>query len=43
MGAASIPMGIAKATEFLKQDCNVIDVVDRDIYGRESLIRIEKC
>jgi hypothetical protein len=35
--------GIIKALEFIKKGSNIIDVIDRDVFGRESIIRVEKC
>jgi len=43
MGAANIAMGIAKGIELFSSEIAIIDLLDRDVYGRESLIRIEKC
>lgn len=43
LGASNLFLGISKGVERLKSDCSIIDIVDRDIYGRESLVRIEKC
>lgn len=43
MGPANLFLGIIKAIEFINQDAHVVYIVDRDVYGRESLIRLEKC
>lgn len=42
MGASNIILSLIKGIEFLKGKYQTIDILDRDIYGRESLIRIEK-
>ncbi|MBL7897181.1 MAG: hypothetical protein JNJ99_01515, partial [Crocinitomicaceae bacterium] len=43
MGCSNIGSGIIKAVELLNSGFMSADVIDRDIYGRESSIRIEKC
>jgi len=43
MGVSNIILSLIKGIEFLKGKYQKIDILDRDIYGRESLIRIEKC
>lgn len=43
LGPSNIILSLIKGIDFLKEGCQKIDVLDRDIYGRESLIRIEKC
>ena len=43
MGVSNIVLSLIKGIEFLKKKYQKIDILDRDIYGRESLIRIEKC
>jgi hypothetical protein len=41
LGSSSLFIGIALGIESFDENIRVIDIVDRDIYGRESLIRIE--
>jgi hypothetical protein len=43
MGCSNIGSGIIKAIELLKSGIKSVDVLDRDIYGRESVIRVEQC
>tara|TARA_B100000768_G_scaffold127486_1_gene118104 strand:+ start:15184 stop:16200 length:1017 start_codon:yes stop_codon:yes gene_type:complete len=43
LGASSIPLGIIQGIKYVQEGSNVVDIVDRDLYGRESLIRIERC
>ncbi len=43
VGPANLLAGIIKAIEFINQNAHTVDVFDRDVYGRESLIRLEKC
>jgi hypothetical protein len=43
LGVASLLIGITYAIQKLSDTIQVIDIVDRDVYGRESLIRVEKC
>lgn len=43
LGSSNIILSLIKGIGLLKEGCQIIDVLDRDIYGRESLIRIEKC
>ena len=43
MGPSNLILGIIKGVDFLKNGICIVDIVDRDIYGRESLVRIEKC
>ena len=43
MGASNILMGILHGTAKFSSNLRIIDVVDRDLYGRESLVRIKKC
>lgn len=43
MGAANLPIGIIQGIESFSDEIKCVDVVDRDVYGRESLIRITKC
>ncbi len=41
LGVANLSAGIIKGVEKLRLGSSIIDIVDRDIYGRESLVRIE--
>ena len=43
LGASSIPLGIIEGIKHIQGGSDVIDIIDRDLYGRESLIRIERC
>lgn len=43
LGASNMLLGIIKGVESFNDNCNIIDILDRDIFGRESLVRIEKC
>lgn len=43
MGPTNIIAGIIKAAQKIEDGAEIIDVLDRDIYGRETMIRIEKC
>ena len=43
MGPSNIFFGIIKAIEFIQEGSAIIDIVDRDVFGRESIIRVEKC
>lgn len=43
LGSSNVIIGIAKAAEFIQGGIEKVDIVDRDIYGRESLIRVERC
>lgn len=43
LGSSNIILSLIKGIEFLNDGHKIIDVLDRDVYGRESLIRIEKC
>ena len=43
LGAANIVLGIIKGIKQLSYQTKIIDIIDRDVYGRESLVRIEKC
>ena len=43
LGAASSLLGIIEGVEKLKTATATVHVVDRDIYGRESIIKIKKC
>ncbi|MGB0390473.1 MAG: hypothetical protein ACPGD5_02815 [Salibacteraceae bacterium] len=43
MGPSNVVFGIIKAVNFIEEGAQVVDVLDRDVFGRESLIRIEKC
>lgn len=42
MGSSNLIMGMIKGINLLKE-IPFVDIVDRDVYGRESHIRIEKC
>lgn len=41
LGPVNILHGINKGVELLKQGAQVVDIIDRDIYNRESWVRIE--
>ena len=43
MGPSNVFFGIIKAIKLIEGNCKIVDVLDRDIFGRESVIRIEKC
>ncbi len=43
MGPANIVLGLIKGIKSLSDEVKTVDVIDRDVYGRESLIRVEKC
>jgi hypothetical protein len=43
LGAANISLGISKGINSFSKTIKTVDIIDRDIYGRESLIRIEQC
>ena len=43
LGASSIPLGIIQGIKYIQGGSDVVDIIDRDLYGRESLVRIEKC
>lgn len=43
LGASSIPLGIIEGIKDIQVGLDVVDIIDRDLYGRESLIRIERC
>lgn len=43
LGPSNVFFGIIKALEFIQKGSNIIDVIDRDVFGRESIIRVEKC
>lgn len=43
MGPSNVLFGIIKAIDFIAEGSQIIDVLDRDIFGRESLIRVERC
>jgi len=43
MGPANIILGLIKGIKSLSDDIKTVDVIDRDVYGRESLIRVERC
>ncbi len=43
MGPSNIIMSIIYCLTKLSKEFQTIDIIDRDLFGRESLIRIEKC
>lgn len=43
LGSCNLFIGIILALEKLSDKIRIIDIVDRDIYGRESLVRVELC
>ncbi len=43
MGSANLMMSLAKGIGLFNGEIQHIDLLDRDIYGRESLIRLKKC
>lgn len=43
MGPSNIFFGIIKAVKLIEEGCQIVDVLDRDVFGRESVIRVEKC
>jgi len=43
LGASNIILSVIKAIQLINKDHQIIDVLDRDVFGRESLIRIERC
>jgi hypothetical protein len=43
MGSANLMIGLAKGVELMNGSIQQVDLLDRDIYGRESLIRLKKC
>jgi hypothetical protein len=36
-------MGIVNGIQLLNEGIPYVDIVDRDLYGRESHVRINKC
>lgn len=42
MGAANVINSVIRGIQLLEKGYNKIDIVDRDIYGSESFVRIEK-
>ena len=43
LGVSNLTFGIIQGIKHIENGFKIIDVLDRDIYGRESLIRIESC
>lgn len=45
LGASSINIGIISALEIFKKEphCQSVDIINTDPYGRESLIKVERC
>ena len=43
LGVSNIIFGIIEGIKHIKNGIKSIDIIDRDVYGRESLIRIELC
>ena len=43
MGSANLMIGLATGVELMNGSIQSVDLLDRDIYGRESLIRLKKC
>jgi len=43
MGPSNVFFGIIKAVNIIEKGNQVVDVLDRDVFGRESVIRVEKC
>lgn len=43
MGPSNVFFGVIKAVNLIEQECEIVDVLDRDVFGRESVIRVEKC
>lgn len=43
LGAAAIPMNVVKGIQYIEEGkCNIVDVVDRDVYGRETYLQLSK-
>ncbi len=42
-GPANLILGIIYGLEKLSASVSVIDILDRDVYGRETAVRIERC
>ena len=43
LGVSNLIFGIIEGIKNIKNGVKSIDVIDRDVYGRESLIRLELC
>jgi hypothetical protein len=43
MGPSNLYAGIIHAIKLFSDQYQVFDIVDRDVYGRESLVRVERC
>jgi hypothetical protein len=43
MGSANLMIGLAKGVALFNGEIQRVDLLDRDVYGRESLIRLKKC
>jgi hypothetical protein len=43
LGVSNLIFGIIEGIKHIKNGIKSIDIIDRDVYGRESLIRIELC
>ena len=43
LGVSNLIFGVIQAIKHIENGFQIIDVLDRDIYGRESLVRIESC
>lgn len=42
-GPSNNLIGIIKATGLIKDGLSAVDIIDRDLFGRETLIRVESC
>lgn len=43
MGPSNLMAGITTAVEMLGNKIKIADILDRDIYGRETMVRVESC
>jgi hypothetical protein len=43
VGSANITLGIIHGIKSFSETIKTVDILDRDVYGRESIIRIEAC
>lgn len=43
LGSANITLSVITGIESFNETVRTIDILDRDVYGRESIIRIEAC
>jgi hypothetical protein len=43
LGPANLLLGIIEGIRSFSSEIKIVDVVDRDVYGRESLVRIKAC